>query len=312
MPESERVEEGPLRVLYLAGFGRSGSSIMGNILGQTKGFFHGGELRNVWDDGFALNRICGCGETFSRCPFWSKVAHRITVDAGLDPLRVLSERDRLGRTRQLPFWLTPGLRRRFEGEAKDLVRWIEMTYRAIRSESGADVLVDSTMSPVYGHLLTQAPNLEVRVVHLVRDPRAVAYSWSKEVLQESSEGVPMQRFDARASAARWVVENLAVQRLLSQQARTRRVRYEDFAAQPAQVVGEIVDFASDGLAAPPPFIDNLVRIDPSHTVWGNQSRFLTGDVEIRSDEVWRNELKAGERRWVELIAGIPARRFGYT
>lgn len=312
MTEWETVEEGPLRVLYLAGFGRSGSSILGNVLGQTHGFFHGGELRNVWDDGFALNRVCGCGETFSRCPFWSKVAHRITVDAGIDPLRVLSERDRLGRTRQLPFWLTPGVRGRFQDEAKDLVRWIETTYLAVRNESGARVLVDSTMSPVYGHLLTQAPSFEVRVVHLIRDPRAVAYSWSKEVLQESREGVPMQRFDARASAARWVVENLAVQRLLSNESMVRRVRYEDFASEPARVVSEIVDFASDGRATPPAFRDNLVKIDASHTVWGNQSRFLTGDVEIRSDEVWRQELEASERRWVELIAGGAARRFGYT
>jgi hypothetical protein len=311
MTEWESPEASRLRVLYLAGFGRSGSSILGNVLGQTVDFFHGGEMRNIWDDGFVLNRVCGCGLAFVECPFWQVVATRIIEEEGIDPGRVRNERNRLGRTRQLPFWLIPGLRGRVEHQARELVGWIESTYRVIQEESGATVLVDSTMAPVYGYLLAQAPAIDLRVIHLIRDPRAVAFSWSKEVIQETTEGVPMRRFDPRASATRWVVENRAVAMLLDGRAKIRRYRYEDFAAEPARVVSEIVDFASDGLSNSPAFRDHRVVIEPSHTVWGNHSRFLTGEVEIRSDEAWRTDFEPTARRWVELITGGTARQFGY-
>lgn len=298
-------------MLYLAGFGRSGSSILGNVLGQAADFFHGGEMRNIWDDGFMLNRVCGCGLVFAACPFWQAVAKQITEQEGIDPIRVRDKRNQLGRTRQLPWWLLPGVRHQLEYQAHDLVNWIGSTYRIIQEESGAKVLVDSTMSPVYGHLLTQAPQIDLRVVHLVRDPRAVAYSWSKEVVQEEVEGVPMRRFDPRASATRWLVENFAVRNLLGTRAEMRRYRYEDFTAEPARIVSEIIDFASGGLGSPPAFRGNRVLIEPSHTVWGNQSRFATGDIEIRSDETWRTHLEPNARRWVELITGRAARQYGY-
>ena len=54
-------------VLYIAGWGRSGSTIMGNILGQLPGFAHVGELSNVWSRGVIEDSLCGCGARFSEC-----------------------------------------------------------------------------------------------------------------------------------------------------------------------------------------------------------------------------------------------------
>ena len=37
----------PVKVLYVAGLGRSGSTILANTLGQVEGFFSGGELNFI-------------------------------------------------------------------------------------------------------------------------------------------------------------------------------------------------------------------------------------------------------------------------
>lgn len=302
----------PISVLYLAGFGRSGSSILGNVLGQAEGFFHGGEIRNIWDDGFVHDRLCGCGSPFTTCPFWSAVASRLRDSSCPPPAQVLAERNRFARTRHLAGWVIPGVSGARARRAEPLIRCLEATYRAIRDESGAEVIVDSTMSPVYGHLLTMAPGIRLRVVHLVRDPRAVAFSWSREVMQESSHGVPMRRYDVRSSAIRWLIENGATERLFRRYEPMMRTSYEAFTTDPASVVSSVVSFATEGRAAPPPFDDRVVHIDPTHSVWGNQSRFLTGDVDIRSDERWRNAMDDQARRSVERLTAPLARRYGYA
>ena len=61
------------KVLYIARFGRSGSTILGNVLGEVEGFFHGGELRSIWEHGLILNKVCGCGVPFRECEMWRPV-----------------------------------------------------------------------------------------------------------------------------------------------------------------------------------------------------------------------------------------------
>lgn len=65
----------PIRVLYIAGFGRSGSTVLGTILGQVDGCFFGGELRFIWDRSFCKNGLCECGEHFTACDFWQDVVN---------------------------------------------------------------------------------------------------------------------------------------------------------------------------------------------------------------------------------------------
>ena len=62
-----------LKVLNITGWGRSGSTILGSILGSCKDFFFGGELRNIWKLSLLDNRLCGCGVPLKECSFWKKV-----------------------------------------------------------------------------------------------------------------------------------------------------------------------------------------------------------------------------------------------
>ena len=63
----------PVRVLYFAGSGRSGTTVMNTILGQVPGCFAAGELRYLWHRGVVEDHRCACGEPFHSCPVWSQV-----------------------------------------------------------------------------------------------------------------------------------------------------------------------------------------------------------------------------------------------
>lgn len=65
----------PIKVLYIAGPTRSGSTIISNILGQIDGFFHAGEVIEAWDRGRIWK--CSCGAFPDVCPVWSKIFHEL-------------------------------------------------------------------------------------------------------------------------------------------------------------------------------------------------------------------------------------------
>src|SRR5439155_19145064 len=127
------------------------------------------------------DRPCGCGLPFSRCPFWTEVGGAAFGGWGsLDLTEVLRLRYSLDRP-----WtpavmaasrLRPGLRRDLEG----YLGILGSLYRALGEVSGARVLVDSSKLPSHALLLRRVPGVDLRLLHLVRDSRGVAFSWQKQ------------------------------------------------------------------------------------------------------------------------------------
>ena len=60
-------------VLYIAGSGRSGSTLLASVLGSVDGVFNAGELRYVWERGLADGALCACRKPVIECPVWTDV-----------------------------------------------------------------------------------------------------------------------------------------------------------------------------------------------------------------------------------------------
>lgn len=296
-----------MRILYIAGFGRSGSSILGNVLAQSERIVHVGEGRNLWDDGMLWNRRCGCRLRFSECPFWTDVVR----DLAVDPMTAVRARDAVARTRHAARWILPQTRS-FDQRVAEFVRPVWAAYESISRHTGAPLIVDSTMSPVYGRLLLEIPDVEVTCVHLVRDPRAVVNAWTRSEVQDDEDGVPMRRYSVGVAGSKWVSENVLVEQLLGRRAPTLRVTYEEFAADPRSVSHRILGHAGMPSGDFPIFGDDRsLDLPVSHTVWGNRSRFLTGHVRIGDDRRWLIEMPESSRRLVSLATQPWMRRYGY-
>ena len=171
------------RVVYVGGFGRSGSTLLDRVLAQIGGCVAVGELVHLPQRGLLDDERCGCGVAFSACPFWSEVGVAAFGPAGwasVDAEAIRRQQAALDRNRRIPAMVLPRWGRG-SAETEELGAWFGRVYAAVADVSGASVVVDSSKHASTAFLLRRAPGLDLRVVHLVRDSRGVAYSWSKRV-----------------------------------------------------------------------------------------------------------------------------------
>jgi hypothetical protein len=299
-------------VLFIAGFGRSGSTLLDRLLGSTPRLHSGGELGGIWSLGLVEDRLCSCGVRFSCCPFWQAVG-----SSSFSSLRA-HEIDAVVRYMSSAFparkmWrlLVRRTRQRLASSAP--ANFFDITariYRGVRDVSSRPVVVDSSKSATYLMLLAQISSVDIHVVHLVRDPRAVAYSWRRPLVADPDGRSSMSRPGAVKSAVVWLIMNVAVEWLARQLGLSyRRVRYEDLVKDPARIVGQLrsdvlKDAEAGQLAGP------SIDLGVAHIISGNPMRFRQGHMSIVEDADW----KAGPRGRRAIVAAVtfPLRwRYGY-
>lgn len=307
----------PLKVLFIAGSGRSGSTILSAVLGHLEGFVSIGELTHLWV-GILDNRPCGCAESFSRCPFWSRVLEPDLLDPrNID--RMLAAKQRLIRQRilgRLDVWR--GNRSAFDDAAERYATILSDMYRRVRRITGCDVIVDSSHQPAHGYAVRRIPDVETFVLHIVRDSRAVAFSKTR-VKARMPEGWThdeyMERFGTATSARDWMAVNLKTEYFWGARpgrARFLRLRYEDFAREPRATIAGLLRFLGEERDLDVFLDERTVRLErPTHHVEGNPIRFRAGETEIRLDDEWSTAMSRTSR-WAMLALTWPLLlRYGY-
>ncbi len=308
------------RILYLGGLGRSGSTLIERLLGELPGVCAVGEVVHMWRRGVAEGERCGCGEPFGECPFWTLVGKAAfggwdRVDVG----RIGALQDMVDRTRYVPLLAASAMRPAFRRALGEYTSYYRRIYAAIAAASGCSFIVDSSKHASLAFCLSRCADIDLRVVHVVRDSRAVAYSWTKKVNRpDTAMASYMTRYSPAAAAAQWNAQNGAIQLLARTGTPVLRVRYEDAAAAPEATLRDIAAFAglaADGMAMP--FLggqgdDRWAELHAAHTASGNPMRFSTGRIPIRPDEKWRSAMPAGQRRLVTALTLPLLAHYGYA
>lgn len=304
------------KVLCIVGAGRSGSTILGQVLDGVEGFFSVGELYYLWDRGLLENRLCGCGVFFKECPLWTAVLKRSFGGAeGVDAEEMLRLREHTLSNRQLLF--APAKTRR-EALARmgNYLRVLEILYDGVRSASQSKVIVDTSKSPSYCYELDSIPSIEVYVVHLVRDPRATAYSWwTRRKLQPASEKRPsryMTRHHPLKTSLIWDAWNFLIEKLWAGDPnRYLLLRYEDFVEDPQGALRDILRLVGEEDAKLPFTGEREVSLSANHVFSGNPSRLQSGTVKIKPDEEWRQKMGRVQKALIALTTWPHLLRYGY-
>jgi hypothetical protein len=302
-------------VVYIAGVGRSGSTLLGQLLGQDHRFVNVGELTaRFWSRRRSV-LPCGCGEPVEQCSFWTTVVER-TYGCWDTPefLRIARLHQRFARSAVLPLaLLLPWQPARVRRDADELGDHIARLMSAVADVAGAPVVVDGSKNPIFAIVLACRINGRLRLVHLVRNANGVAYSWTK-LVRKPLLGEPdaeMSRYRPGRIAVRWVRRNLVLE-LYRRRTRAELVRYEDLAHQPAAELARIrslVDATPSGSESE--LESSSTAIARTHTWGGNPMRFRSGQVKIRVDEQWRHALPRRERLLVTAVAGPLLAAYGY-
>lgn len=303
------------RILYLTGLGRSGSTLLDNILDQIDGIFTAGELHFLWDRSLLDNRLCACGQPFDRCPLWRDVMAAFDADGDpVDPRRLVAIRERFTPLAALAA-RARGRSAAASAEVAPYVAAMERLYRAIHRVTGCRAIVDSSKSPAMGFLVESTRGFEFAVVQVLRDSRAAAYAWSKHKVYDPSGETPMlmTQMSSSRSSRLWLKWNLAAELLWRRwPGGYLRLRYEDFVAEPRQTVERVASLALGEAPSELPFrAPAEVELATNHSVAGNPSRFKTGTVSLRSDDAWRRELGRRDHRLVTAMTWPLLLRYGY-
>ncbi|MFQ5664754.1 MAG: sulfotransferase [Terriglobia bacterium] len=301
-----------IKVLYIAGTARCGSTLLGNVLGQLDDFFHAGELWHIWDDGLASNIPCGCGVPFRECRVWRGVLEKMFGKANQPrPTEIIDLRNRTTRARHLPLLFLPGARSSLGNKLKSFLAYVEGVYRKLQETTGCRVIVDSSKNPSYAYVLSLASTIELYIVHPTRDPRAVAFSQRQPKFRPDT-GSYLAKVSPAKSSIVWTLWNTSISMLAGRlRPRSLRLRHEDFVENPSRAVSRVASLFK-GCTLDLSFIQHGgVNLSKQHTVSGNPIRLRSGYVELHRGEEWRTRMK---RRDVLLVTATTwpfLRWYGY-
>lgn len=282
------------RVILIVGSGYSGSTLLAFLLNAHPDMVSIGELSGPTAaiEG-SRTYMCSCGEPVVQCPFWLAVANSME-QRGL-PLDLTRWESRFevgtGLTR---FALTRSLRSNTADRIRDRlvsatpgpggvlrhrVRRNVALVQSICEVSGSSIFIDASKDPRRWTYLRKAPELDVRVLHLVRDIPGQAASSRKNA------GHPIE------DAARyWTRLQSQVSRLQRRVPPDRflRVLYENLCTETSRELDRIASFVDAA-----PFEGPVHFRDHPHHIVGNRMRLASSD-EVVLDEAWRDRLTEGE------------------
>jgi len=313
---SDRNENGApppaVRLLYIIGVSRSGSTILDAVLGSQSGISATGELYLLLKDDHGTPRICACGEPTESCSFWGPVLAE--WERGLSPERPSSyERmqAKFERFRDVPRLVMELVRRSrsFDRYAK----WTFDLLRILGENAGGGYIADSSKHPPRALALLMIAGIEVSLIHILRDPRAVV--WSKLKFYR-----PMGKPDPLHAPLRmtlrtifeWLLLNLSTEVILRLRppVRSIRIRYEDFADRPEYELRRLGATIGIDLSALAARAGSGEAFGFGHIMAGNTARHR-GSRPLVKDTDWQHSSPGWMRRLVWLLTGFLARRYGY-
>ncbi|WP_152968815.1 hypothetical protein [Ardenticatena maritima] len=131
-----------IKVLYIAGSGRSGSTILGQLLGEIDGFVNLGEVRYLFNERMQKRNLpCSCGATPEMCEFWARYINSIPRELCLWSTKRL-------RLLTLPN-LMLGSQLTGQANLKEFLNVVEKLYFEMARDTGARVFIDTSKHPVF-------------------------------------------------------------------------------------------------------------------------------------------------------------------
>jgi len=297
-----------IKLVYILGEYRSGSTILSVLLSADPSVCSTGELRTLPEKFWTTTRPCSCGEAPLACPFWSKVY--AACDGRVDLHKLAAGAHRYESYRSIPRLFFARLigSKQLDDHARRFAEFL----RVIAETRGQNVVVDTSKDPVRGFVSSRTAKygLDIYYVHTVRDGRAVAHSRTNRPYGGTYPHEELTR-SAWNFALRWSIVNfLAVVFCSRPRERYHVVRYEDLVADPGGVMrrlGRFLGLDPEALSRP---LEREESFAMPHLIAANRFRF-TPTVKFRPDLDWRSKVSRRDQLIFWGLAGWLALLFGY-
>jgi hypothetical protein len=175
-----------IKIYYIAGYSRSGSTLLDILIGSANETFSCGEICFLPENGIRDNEFCSCGKLVNDCIFWKQVIHRWNKVRTFSNEEYINIYKKYFRNKRLFLFLW-----RIYFPNVELIAFFEDTkrlYKIIWQENHNKIIVDSSKSP-YVLLMLKKIGFNVTTIHIVRNLRGVLFSTSKFLESNPSDGV---------------------------------------------------------------------------------------------------------------------------
>jgi len=249
------VRRPPYRLVYIVGRARSGSTLLGQLIGSHSRATNVGELRAFSErkrrsGRCPTGRPCACGaRPLLQCAFWSRVDAAVRRSNGSGLSAVDADDDDSNRA----------------------------LLDAVHEVGGGGVIVDSSKDPRRLRVLLESNACGIRPIHLVRSPFGVLFSHKR------------RGHDLAAKAASYTRTVIEISRLLAGREHLT-VRYEELARKPRAVLERIMSWLGLTLEQ-----DQLRWASLEHHNIGGRPMARDGNSEIKLDDDWKNGLSLTEK-----------------
>jgi hypothetical protein len=322
------------KLAYLLAASHSGSTLLAMLLGAQPGACTVGELKatHLGDGSFYR---CSCREKIRDCAFWQEIskamARRGITDFDITRAETSIFEAKSPYVRRL---LAPLYRGSALETARDFGLSLSREWRSLLANTNcrnraliesllevteSGVVVDSSKNAIRLKYLLQIPDLDLRVIRVIRDGRAVSLTYTDEwnyadssdpAMRSGGTGTrrPPQRNSMAEAANEWKRSNESCDALtaLLPASQWTAVRYENLCADPEETLKHLATF----LDLDPNQVTLDFRAVTQHVI-GNGMRMDTTS-EIRLDERWKSHLCEEDLRAFDEIAGDLNRRYGYV
>jgi len=272
-------EDKKIKVIYILGLGRSGSTLLERIIGGADNVWPLGEIRSL-KEYIERDRIEESGEKMSDSKFWSPVVKNIK---SLD-LEIFDKHKSFNLKR-----LVKTLRKKenLKDEEK-ILQLILNRAKELESEE-VDYLLDASKLISRFLLLRNQKNIDLHVVHLVRDGRGVINSFEKI-------GVNWFRI-----LGRWLKNNLFISIFMKRMIDKRKfvhLSYDLFTKDPEKYLNIVNKKLGTNID-----LNNYLKKSEkkqTYSISGNSMRSKPL-AEIKNDQQWKKMMPAWKKTLLTVI-----------
>lgn len=301
-------------LIYIAGYGRSGSTLLDIILGSHPSILGLGELRHFFKYYRKATALCSCGEPLTRCHFWGPIYNDFESSFGKDFKKYNAIQDTIEgirfSTKRPDIKNLNELERQYQGQICHLLGCILRN-----SPSPPLYLIDSSKSAYSSAMRPQALKnicgIPLSIIHLTRHPRAVVYSVKRAAKRNFGNGMRSAlTLPALRGWVGWLSANSMAEKLSNFGNPTHylRVKYEEIVNETDRFLGKMEEFLKLDFSQIKVKIKEGRLTNHSHLISGNRMRFQK-EIYLKEDLEWQNE-KSRSRLWA-LLMSRSIKKYGY-
>jgi len=286
-----------MKIIYIAGDGRSGSTLLDSILSNIDGSLSVGECHRFWIRFYEGETRCACGKMITDCELWSDVdkqlRQRFDDYAPEQFKKRVQEIQQYRNFKKIPVIVVSEAWQSFCEQVKAF-------YEIIASHTKNGVVIDSSKSVSWAYFLEQLAFSELYIIHLERNLPSVANSWRKQIVlpEYTSKEVYMPVKSIVLSTKSWLKIKVMAKRL-KRADHYLFVSYEKLCAQPDLWLQKIKAFVQED------FDLSQLHMLPTHAIGGNPMRAKGDDsIKIIPQKDRFKNLNAFQLVFLKLVNGF--------